>query len=745
MQNLLIQQVSLTATSRQRPGKTRDVGYARVLVVGADKALVDTACANITALGLQVERIDNGAAALDRISNQRPDLIVLDIALPDLDGYEVCRRLRRQPATEHLPVLMLTELDDPGTIDRAYEVGATEFVTKPIRWPNLSNRVRYMLRAAQTNEALRASQRRLANAQRLTRIGDWEWDIERGRLNASAQLCEMFGGDESVWEHNFDRVLELVHEGDRPSLQQALELASSVGLPFSLEHRIVLPDGTIRMVHHQVRVTRFGEHNAVLRLAGIVRDVTERKKAESRIRQLACFDTLTGLPNRQQFNSLLGNAVERADRQGTQVGLMFLDIDNFKRINDTLGHAHGDDLLKAVAQRLTDSARTSPQNGSRGTDFVPDVVSRIGGDEFTLILHDIQEPIHCSAVARRILDKFQQPIVIGGQEVYATPSIGIALYPNDGTEIDTLLMSADAAMYRAKEMGRNNFQFYDGSMNADARKRLSLESDLRRAIERDELFLQYQPKVDVSTGRICGAEALLRWQHPERGLVAPMQFIPLAEETGLIVAIGNWVIAAACSQIRAWRRAGLHAVPVSVNLAASHFRQIDLPAQIATTLQDLEVPAPLLELEVTETLLMADVATCQQTLRAIVDLGVTIAIDDFGTGYSSLAYLKKLPIDALKIDRSFVRDIATDPDDAAIVSAIVALAHNLKLKVVAEGVETCEQLQFLGDHGCDVYQGYLFSRPVDAAVFAEMLAAQSGNPAPAPIVSQARQKRLIPV
>lgn len=745
MNDLSIQEVSLTPTTRPRPAKARDLGYARVLVVGANRALTDAACTNITALGLQVDRVDSGAAALERVQNDRPDLIVLDIELPDLDGYEVCRRLRRRLSTEHLPVLMLTEVSDPTTIDRAYEAGATEFVTKPIRWPNLSSRIRYMLRAAQTNEALRASQRRLANAQRLTRIGDWEWDLRRGRLNASAQLCEMFGGDESVWEHNFERVLELVHEDDRPTLQQALELATSVGLPFALEHRIVLPGGVLRTVHHQVRVSQFGEHNAVLRLSGIVRDVTERKNTESRIRQLAYFDTLTGLPNRQQFNDLLGNAVERADRQGSQVGLMFLDIDNFKRINETLGHAHGDELLKAVATRLTESARTTVPAGGRGIDFVPDVVSRIGGDEFTLILHDIREPIHCSAIARRILDKFQKPFVIGGQEVYATPSIGIALYPNDGTEIDTLLMSADAAMYRAKEMGRNNFQFYDGSMNSDARKRLSLEADLRRAIERDELFLQYQPKVDISTGRICGAEALLRWQHPERGLVAPLQFIPLAEETGLIAPIGNWVIEAACRQIRAWRSAGLHAVPVSVNLAASHFRQTDLPAQIANKLADLEVPAPLLELEVTESLLMADIDTCQRTLQTIVDLGVTIAIDDFGTGYSSLVYLKKLPIDSLKIDRAFVRDIATDPDDAAIVSAIIALAHNLKLKVVAEGVETCEQLQFLMDQGCDQYQGFLFSRPVDAAVFADLLAAQSSNNAPAPIVPGAQTKRLIPI
>jgi diguanylate cyclase (GGDEF)-like protein/PAS domain S-box-containing protein len=445
-------------------------------------------------------------------------------------------------------------------------------------------------------------------------------------------------------------------------------------------------------------------------LVGVNRDITERKQSSERLAHLAHYDSVTGLPNRVLLHDRLGQTIAQARRNGWFVGVLFLDLDRFKLVNDTLGHAAGDLLLKQVALRLTQSLRPS------------DTVGRLSGDEFAVILSELMSPQNAGLVAQKLIDALRLPYNLDGNEVFVTASIGITLYPADSDNIETLIRDADAAMYGAKSAGRNNYQYYTAEMNQRATEKLRLETRLRHAIEREEFMLHYQPKVDVVSGKITGLEALLRWQSPDEGMVGPDQFIPLLEETGLIVQVGNWVTRKACAQIHAWREAGLAPVPIAVNLSARQLKQAGFGATLGRALAEFSVPAELIEIEITESSLMENPEQAIVVLTEIANLGVRMSADDFGTGYSSLSYLKRLPLDALKIDRSFVRDITSDPDDAAITRTVITLAHGLDLKVIAEGVETEEQLAFLGQNQCDEAQGYLFSRPLPVDACTRLLA-----------------------
>jgi len=431
-----------------------------------------------------------------------------------------------------------------------------------------------------------------------------------------------------------------------------------------------------------------------------VRYAIERKLADQHMNYLSHYDRLTGLANRELFQDRLAQAIVRADRNGSLVALLFLDVDRFKSINDTLGHKAGDELLCIVAERLKTCVRKV------------DTIARLGGDEFTIVIEDVEAPFDAEMVCRKIIESFEKPLHIGGQEIYVTVSIGVTFFPHDAAEVSDLLRNADTAMYRAKDEGRNKYQLFTADLNARAVERLSLESALRHAMDREELFLCYQPKINLQTGSVAGVEALLRWSHPHRGIVSPVEFIPVAEETGLIVPIGEWVLRQACEDALRWAELGLDDVDVAVNLSARQFRQGDLLKTVDGILSEYSFDPNRLELEITESLLMHDTRASQGALYDLKALGLEIYLDDFGTGYSSLAYLKKFPIDALKIDRSFIRDIPGDTDDEAITRAIVALGQALRLKVVAEGVETDAQLGFLNREGCDEVQGFLFSKPL---------------------------------
>ena len=495
-------------------------------------------------------------------------------------------------------------------------------------------------------------------------------------------------------------ILETLHREDVPACLAEFRKAIGGGRSNPIEGRFVGRQG--KVVEVEGNITCSFKGGRPLAVWGICRDITERKQAEAQLYHLAHHDMLTGLPNRLTFLDRLQQAQALARRLKQQVAVLFLDLDRFKIINDTLGHTIGDQLLQETARRLSACVREV------------DTVARLGGDEFTLLLGQLSDVQAAAQVAKKILGVLAKPIQIGGHELFITTSIGISLFPDDGSEPIGLLKKADIAMYHAKSHGRNNCQFYDGSMDQEADRRLLLETGMRRALERGEFCLHYQPKVDLLSGKVTALEALLRWQHPELGLLPPGDFISLAEETGLITPIGAWVLRQACRQNRLWQRQGLAPVRVAVNLSGYQLQQQDLVAQVRTILEETELEPRFLELEVTETVIMQNPDFAVRILNALRDLGVHLSIDDFGTGYSSLSHLKQFSVNTLKIDKSFVRDVAKNTTDAAITTAIIAMGTSMNLNVIAEGVENQDQFEFLREKRCHEMQGYLFSRPVPA-------------------------------
>jgi diguanylate cyclase (GGDEF)-like protein/PAS domain S-box-containing protein len=447
----------------------------------------------------------------------------------------------------------------------------------------------------------------------------------------------------------------------------------------------------------------------ILGFRGVGHDITERKRAEERIHYLATHDTLTNLPNRLMFNQLLNHAIETARRHKRQLAVLFLDLDRFKIVNDTLGHEAGDQLLQKIATRLRKKLRAV------------DIIARLGGDEFVILIEEISNPGQVTTVARTVLSTVMKPVTIMDQECRVTASIGISIYPKDGADEQSLMKNADIAMYFAKEEGKNNYQFYSKGIKTQSIERLSIETNLRQALKRKEFYLYYQAKIDFRTGTITGVEALLRWQNPSLGSVSPVQFIPVAEETGLIVPIGRWVLKTACAQNAAWQRQGLPPICMAVNLSLRQLTDEGLLDDIRTALKDADLAPNLLELEITESMMMHDPERMIRVLSGIKDIGVRLAIDDFGTGYSSLAQVKHFPIDTIKVDRSFIRNIPNNSEDKAITEAIITMGKTLSLTVVAEGVETQEQIEFLQKHACDEMQGYYFSKPVTPDQFTDLL------------------------
>ena len=505
---------------------------------------------------------------------------------------------------------------------------------------------------------------------------------------------------------------DIVLEEDRERVQAEAREAKAGGIDH--EFRIMRGDGELRWLHVRSFPIRDAEGNTK-RVAGVAEDVTDQKAGEQRLVQLAHYDHLTDLPNRAYFTQALERILAQGRRSGWIVGVLFIDLDRFKGVNDTLGHAAGDELLQQGANRLLQCVR------------VRDVVGRLGGDEYALILPGLEQPQHAGVVAAKILAAFGRPFDIGGRELFVTPSIGVTLFPADGAEAGELLRNADAAMYRAKEEGRNTFRYYTAQMNRLAAEKLELEARLRHALERGEFLLHYQPKLELASGRICGLEALLRWQRPGAGLVPPAEFVPLLEETGLIVAVGDWLIGEACRQLKAWQAEGIAPPPVALNLSPRQLREKDLAARIERVLREHALEPGLIELEITETALMSNEPGVVTTLGALRAAGMGIALDDFGTGYSSLSFLKRFPITAVKIDRSFVRDVLTDANDAAIALSVIGIGRNLGIKVIAEGVESEAQLEFLRANGCDEVQGYLIARPAAAAETAEFMRRKPGS------------------
>jgi predicted signal transduction protein with EAL and GGDEF domain/CheY-like chemotaxis protein len=691
----------------------------KVLLVDDDEVNLLLTSIALRERGFAITEASSGEMALHLMADVLPDVVVLDAVMPGLDGFATCQELRTLPGFEGVPVLMLTGLDDEASITRAYEVGATDFFVKCTQWSLLAGRLRYLLRASRTRYELERSKAKLARAQDLARMGSFDWRKGGGDLAFSLEGLRVFGmGPQD--RLGLRAIVRMMAVEERHGFQRILREVVDHGTVLCNDIQVALIDGRQRILHIEAE-PEFNEQANLIGYTGIVQDVTDRRVAEDKIKHLANFDTLTGLPNRRQLFWRSERAIEHAKRLNHGVALLQVGLDRFKIINENLGHHAGDELLIEVSRRLRTCVRHSEQimegsieiNGQR-VHRTLEAVGRLGADEFVVLLPEVANEQEAIDTAQRILDALREPMMAAGQECFITASVGVAAFPAHGVNVADLLRNADVAMDMAKSQGRNTVLVYDPQLASKGRVRLDLDTALHKALERKELVLYYQPKIDVRTSRMVGAEALMRWQRDGQ-LVPPGDFIPLAEATGLINEMSLWAIEEAAMQAREWQKKFGFDASIAVNLPSRLFEQSDLVEKIESILNRLSVEPRFIELEITETGLMKDLQGVVPSLHRLNQLGTEISIDDFGTGYSSLSYLTTLPISELKIDRSFVRDLGDTPQSGAVVSAIIALARALGLRVIAEGVENVTQMEVLYDLGCHICQGFLFARPMPAA------------------------------
>lgn len=803
--------------------ETRQEGkFPLILVVDDDPAMRLLVRAALEKESFRVEEAQDGAEALSLLTMAKPDLILLDVMMPGMDGFAVCEAVGHLPGHEQTPVCMMTSLDDTESIHRGYHAGATDFITKPINWLLLGYRVRYILRARaalddlrrveaksralldaipdgmlrisaggcviesrspakvgltalaegasadlceilpitlarqllgqvrqaletgrvqvfegsrilegrlseweirtvrsgddealsivrdiserkQTEKALRESEERYALASLAANDGLWDWDLRTGEVHFSTRWKLLLGFGEAEIGRGIEEWFGRIHPEDVEQVKMGIHShLAGRSANFENEHRMLHKDGNYRWFLSRGIAVPDQEGNAC-RMAGSQTDVSARKRAEEQLLHDAFYDALTGLPNRALFMDRLGNALKRARRSPDYVcAVLFFDLNRFKVINDSLGHQAGDVVLIETARRLERCTRPG------------DTVARLGGDEFVMLLEDIRDAENARMVAERIQTVFASPLYVGEAEVFITASIGIALSGSDSQRAEDLLRDADITMYHAKGFGTARYEIFDPSMRLQAVAMLHLESDLRQAVDRDELLLHYQPIVTLKDHRIVGLEALLRWQHPHRGLMAPLEFIPLAEETGLIVPIGEWVLRTACSQMKRWIDEGVLPLRLAINISPVQLKDPGFADAVAAVIRDTGIDPGCLDLEITETSLMDQGKSTMNALFKLKSYGIRISLDDFGSGYSSLNYLESLPIDTLKIDRSFISKLASNGgEQGRIVETILMLGGNLGIDVIAEGIETDDQLLKLQAFHCPRGQGFFFAKPME--------------------------------
>ncbi len=693
---------------------------ATILVVDDDAMVRLMAEEALAEAGYRVLVAASAEAGLMAFDAAPADLVLLDVLLPGMNGYEACRRLREHPAGQHLPIIVMTGLDDRESIAQAFESGATDFITKPMVWDLLPYRVRYALRASTALRDSVRSQALMEASQRIAHMGSWEWLAGRETVTCSDELQRIHGFTPGAAGHDCAALFAQVDAQDRDKVERAFRAARTEGRAYEIEFRITRADGGVRHLFEQtdVEVDSAGSVRAV---RGIRHDVTRQTEAAHRIHALAYVDTLTGLANRTLFSDLMRQWLAYASRRELRCAVAIIELDRFKALNDTLGAALGDEVLKSVSERLLRCVRSEDLKVKFGDVADHDPLARLGGDEFGLLLVDIGTPDNALRVMQRIADSLAEPLHLHGHVLTLSVSVGIAVTPDDGADAETLLRNASTALHTAEAQGGRQVCLYSQTMSEAMTQRHALEADLRKAIDNGELQVHYQAKVDARTSRVLGAEALVRWQHPQRGMISPAQFIPLAEESGLVVPLTDVVVRLVCEQLARWRDAGLATVPISVNLDGKSLQSAGLVERVRNRIAQSRIETSWLEFEVTESGLMTDLEGSARVLRELKRLGVKLAIDDFGTGYSSLTYLKRFPLDILKIDRSFIKDLPHDANDAALTSAIVALGKSLSLELIAEGVETWEQADFLVTLGCHIIQGFLFSKPVPAQDFEKFL------------------------
>ena len=791
-----------------------------ILIVDDDQLVRATFQDVLNENGFLTATAPDGDSAVSSFTDLQPDLILLDMFMPGKDGIMTCKEIRGFPEGKYLPIVMVTGMNDTDLIHRAFDAGATDFVVKPVKPELLVYRIHYMLRASRSIKNLAESEERLASAQRISHLGNWELNPATGMFRGSEEMLRILGLSPGSQFFSFENFLFTIDPSDRHFVASGLANTFRQKSTCCFEFRIKCPDSALRVVRLQgradmevsgnlprilgtlqevtemrqvednlrmlkeavdclpigitlsditgkiiysnpaeaeihgyspeelvgrdanqfapqnlrnpltsdqlnnmgllnresvnirksgdafpVQLTSLAVRSSDGRCLGIVticEDITSRKETEKKIHRLAYYDALTGLPNRGMFLDRLHQALAFAHREKRSVCLVFLDLDNFKDVNDTYGHDFGDKLLIQVAERLNDTMRES------------DTLARLGGDEFVVILSSVTSHETIANAAQRIMSVFSLPFLIDDRKIYSSVSVGIAVYPDDGIDTESLLKCADTAMYHAKEEGRSQYRFFSAEMNQKIMRRVLLENSLRQGLDREEFFVHYQPQWDLKTSRMVGVEVLLRWQSLDFGLMPPSEFIALTENSGLIFDLGQWVLRTACIQARNWNLAGHNDFKVAVNISGKQLKQPDFLDMISRVLHDTGVAPKAVELEFTESVVMEDAEKTIDTLRALKKLGVQLSIDNFGTGYSSLNYLKHFPIDRIKIDRSFVANLDSSTNDAPLVEAIISMGHSLNRKVLAEGVENSDQLRFLTTLGCDEVQGFYLAMPMTA-------------------------------
>lgn len=678
-------------------------GDSTVLVVDDTPDRLELMSHVLKRAGYKVLAAHDGGEAYNVARREHPLLVISDVMMPRVDGIELCRRMRSDTELFATPILLVSAMrrDDESAVE-GLKAGADDYLEAPYEPVRFVAKVARLAERARLEEAMRESEERYALAARGANDGLWDWNLKNDEMYFSERWKSMLGYEDGELRNRPEEWFGLVHPDEAEALKAELAAHINGTVPhFEMEHRLLHTDGSYRWMLARGMAVRDSEGRAT-RLAGSLTDITERKKVEEQLLHDAMHDVLTGLPNRALFIDRLQQAIERAKRHHEySFAVFFMDLDRFKFINDSLGHMVGDQLLVAVGQRLKAYTRSG------------DTVARLGGDEFTILLDDIQDAADALQMAERINGELKEPFDLGGHDVFASASIGIALSSHSYVKPDDILRDANTAMHRAKSQGKARHQLFDATMHSHAVEILKLETDLQRTRVCEEYRVHYQPIVSLETGSVTGFEALVRWQHPERGLIFPDEFISVAEETGLIVSLDRWVLREACRQTALWQQQ-FHGLSISVNLSPKQFLHADLLRVVEGALAESGLAAGCLKLEITENVLMSNAETVQKTLSEIRGLGVEIQLDDFGTGYSSLSYLHRFPIDVLKIDRSFVTRIGASGENSEIARAIVTLAHGLGLSVIAEGIETPEQLAELRSLACEHGQGNLFSMPEKA-------------------------------
>ena len=685
----------------------------RLLIVDDNELNRDMLARRLARKGYEILLAENARQLPQRVKEDAVDLVLLDIEMPEISGLEALKILRETYSPIELPIIMVTAKNQSEDVVKALDLGANDYVTKPIDFAVALARIGTQLSHKRAQEGLKESEERYALAARGANDGLWDWNLEANVVYFSTRWKNMLGYQESEIGDKPDEWLDRIHDADRERVNEEIAAHQKGSVPqFESEHRVLHKDGTFRWMLCRGLAVHNGS-GKTLRMAGWQTDITEGKVS----------DPLTGLPNRLLFTDRVGRLVKHSKRRKEYLfAVLFLDLDGFKMINDSLGHLVGDQLLVAVASRLEKCLRATDTVARLGEGFI---VARMGGDEFTVLLEDLKHPDDAKQAADRLMKAVTSPFMLGGREVFTSLSIGIALSGPGYEQAEDILRDADTAMYRAKSMGKARYEIFDADMRASVVARLQLEMDLRRALEHGEFHNVYQPIVSLAAGQIVGFEALLRWQHPTRGLLGPVEFIAVAEETGLIRDLGWWNLREACQQMTEWRAdySAYSQLTMSVNLSPKQFLQANLVEDIGSLLRELKLPPEALKLELTESTVMGDPSAAIEMLHQIKSLGISLAIDDFGTGYSSLSYLHRFPLDTLKIDRSFISSIGNG-EETEIARTILPMASNLHLDVVAEGIETIEQLMLLKKLHCKYGQGFYFSKPLSAKEAGSLLAEQ---------------------